>query len=199
MQGRKIKLKTTGEVFTFLQFDTRGIYACIVEDSKGDIQNYPYSDMQFVKEEPTFKIETTGTHQMKHKVESTTNDFLEKLKAKIDSMSQEELNASWEAVKDNGNNKVYLTYLEPKSEPFPTYRESMPTLQNTVEVWACMDRNGTLNISNKDSFYKHSKQWLSKNENFELIKTRTLSNLFQGIEWEDEEPKRFRITVEPLG
>lgn len=246
MQGRKIMLKGTGEVFTFLQVIVHNdMSICVVEDENGNIRDFESVSMQFVKEEPTFKLdttdfnlkikklteeskeyqeyldfkklrdenmfkvqpspffdknkvtcgiedfksETTGIDMMKYKSESTTNDFLEKLKAKIDSMSQEELNASWEAVKDNGKNKVYLTYLEPKAEPFPTYRESMPTLQNTVEVWACMDENGFIKISSKNNFYKHGDSW---HDNVNLFP-------FKDIQWEDEKPKRFRITVEPLG
>ena len=68
---RKIKHKRTGEVFTFLQFSTISEeLGCIVEDNEGNINFFKYNFMQFVKEEPTFKSETTGTHQMKHKAES---------------------------------------------------------------------------------------------------------------------------------
>jgi hypothetical protein len=155
MQGRKIKHKETQETFDFLQFEYSSIneigymqsiaLTVIVEDKEGNICCFLADDMQFVKEEPTFKTETTGTHQMKHKA------------------------------------------------------ESMP-LSNTVEVWACINKSGNVNISEKDEFYKElsDDHWWSHG-NYSFIYEGILTKKFQGIQWEDEAPKKFRITVEPLG
>ncbi len=176
MQGRKIKHKRTGEVFTFLQFDTRGIYACIVEDSKGDIQNYPYSDMQFVKEEPIKtedKSQWISNNQQCKQIESCFNSLSKKCICKK-------------------SETTGIDMMKHKAE-------SMPTLQNTVEVWACMDRNGIVNISEENTFYKTDNYWINESYLYSSIINKDFKKAFQGVQWEDEAPKRFRITVEPLG
>ncbi len=154
MQGRKIKHKETGEVFTFLQFEASSktlddnkqvvSLAVIVEDKNGNICIFSANDVQFVKEEP-IKTETTGIDMMKHKA------------------------------------------------------ESMPNLQNTVEVWACMDKDGNINVSHQNNMCKKVYYWSNDFDDFIYTNSSSFKQAFQGIQWEDDAPKKFKITVEPLG
>jgi hypothetical protein len=77
--------------------------------------------------------------------------------------------------------------------------ESMPTLQNSIEVWACMDRSGFVNIAAKKNFYKNNEIWSSHDELFMSTNIEDFIQAFQGLSWNDEGPKKFRISVEPLG
>ena len=112
-------------------------------------------------------------------------------------------------VIENNNGDIFVlnrTVMQfVKEEPIKTEAtvtpkaESMPTLQNTVEVWACMDKDGNINVSHQNNMCKKVYYWSNDFDDFIYTNSSSFKQAFQGIQWEDDAPKKFRITVEPLG
>ncbi len=210
MQGRKIKHKETQETFDFLQFEYSSIneigymqsiaLTVIVEDKEGNICCFLADDMQFVKEEPTFKLDTTDFNLKIKKLTEESKEYQEYLelkKLRDENMFKIQPSPFFEKYKvtcskSETTGTTGIDMMKHKAE-------SMPNLQNTVEVWACMDEDGVINISDENNFYKSACLCWNNNDNlFLATESEDFKKAFKGIQWEDDEPKKFRITVEKI-
>ncbi len=205
---RKIKNDSNGEMYYFLQFviNKDDAIICIVEDEDGYIFNFGYDSMQFVKEDINlFNIDSNGftLSPTKKTIKQSKEyqeyqEYLEFKKLRDENMFKVQPSPFFDKNKVTCMCGIDVF----KSETIGTHQmknksESMPNLQNTVEVWACIDEDGNINISEENKFRKDSFSWFSISDYISTYR-EDFKQAFQGISWEDKEPKRFRIIVQNI-